>query len=77
MAEGTNIFFVNRIKNKVAEGCCGGLIFKKFILVEGELAGDFYLGFVGGSGAGIEARVGWNNEGYIVGNFLVFIGGKY
>ena len=53
------------------------MIFKEFILVEGELAGDFYLGFVGGSGAGIEARVGWNNEGYIVGNFLVFVGGNY
>ena len=76
MAEGTNVFFIDGVQNKVAESCCGGLVFHEFVLVEGELAGYFNLSLVGGSDAGIEARVGWNDEGYVVGNFLVFFGGN-
>ena len=66
--------YFSSIAFKVAESCCSGLIFDKFVLVKGELAGYFNLSLVGGSDADIEARVGWNDEGYIVGNFLVFVG---
>ena len=73
MAEGTNIFFINCIKNKVAEGSDGGLVFNKLVLIKGELTGDFDLGFVGGSIASIETWVGENDEGDIIRNLFVFL----
>ena len=72
MAEGTNIFFINCIKNKVAEGSDGGLVFNKLVLIKGELTGDFDLGFVGGSIASIETRVGGDDEGDIARDFVIF-----
>ena len=72
MAEGTNIFFINRVEDKVAEGSDGGLVFNKLVLIKGELTGDFDLGFVGGSVASIETWVGGNDEGDIIRYFVVF-----
>ena len=52
------------------------MIFDELVLVEGELARNFNLSFVGRRIAGVEARVGRYNEGGIIRDFLVFFGGR-